>query len=760
MNKNLLSTFAAVASLTVALTSCSTDDTPAPVIDGELVDVQITAAVAQQLSRAVADGTNVNEITYAVYAGDYASDEIGDPLSVFTTADGAAAAQMTDEMNGLSYSLQVQLAKGKTYTIVFWADKQTDGTSPYTFSAADKTVTVSYDDALANDTSRDAFFGVTTLTAGEVAQTPVTLTRQLALVNLATNDSTAYANSGFAYTKSALTVDHVANTFNFLSKNGKFTGDVKATFALNDLTADKFHISGYSYLGYAFVLPGESTVDVSYSIAATDDTEATEINTITAVPVKANYRTNVYGALLTTKYNVSTTITPDFEGDEDFEIWDGVTVTEPEINDETQEVIVDSPSDLIGLIELINGTSSTKGVRSRAATSIPEGYTIKLTASFDFGGREITPIANGVKRNGSAISTATTATPFTGVIDGQGHTLKNFTITSTVNDAAIANGFIAGLSGEGAKLCNINFSGIKISTAYGEQTAIVGIVEKGATVDNVHVLSGEISGTQAVAGIVGRVLKYGNITNCSNAATITSTRNNVGGIAGAAYYTEENRRMYITNCVNSGAIKAGNSTAGGIVGFSCANVSYCTNSGTVTATATASSVGGVIGEQQNYGSVTNCYNTADVSNTATTISDYGTGGVIGWIRYIGAPASYSAKEKIVVSECSNSGSVKAGTSGVGGIVGVWNNWGTIENCTNSAPILSGAQWVAGIVGGQQDIDTDNNPDFGEKMIYVNNCTSSTPLDCMTNPDGNTSVLKAEIIYVNTNGHVTIDDTVK
>jgi hypothetical protein len=755
MNKNLLSTFATVASLTVALTSCSTDDTPTPVIDGELVDVQITAAVSQQLSRAVADGTNVNEITYAVYAGDYASDEIGDPLSVFTTDDGAAVAQKTDEMNGLSYSLQVQLAKGKTYTIVFWADKQTDGTSPYTFSAADKTVTVSYDDALANDPSRDAFFGVTTLTAGEVAQTPVTLTRQLALVNLATNDSTAYANSGFAYTKSALTVDHVANTFNFLSKNGKFTGDVKATFALNDLTADKFHISGYSYLGYAFVLPGESTVDVSYSIAATDDTEATEINTVTAVPVKANYRTNVYGALLTTKYNVSTTITPDFEGDEDFEIWDGVTVTEPEINSETQEVIVDSPSDLIGLIELINGTSPTKGVRSRAATSIPEGYTIKLTASFDFGGREITPIANGVKRDGSAISTATTATPFTGVIDGQGHTLKNFTITSTVNDAAIANGFIAGLSGEKAKLCNINFSGIKISTAYGEQTAIVGIVEKGATVDNVHVLSGEISGVEAVAGIVGRMLKFGTISNCSNAATIVASGKNAGGIAGAAYYTEVDHRMYISNCVNSGTVTGYSHTVGGIVGICCADVSDCANSGTVTAVNNAQSVGGVIGEQQSIGSVTNCSNTADVSNTAAESTTYGTGGVIGWVRYSGVADSYPVKDKISVKGCSNSGSVKAGTSGVGGIVGVWNNWGTIEDCTNSAPILSGFKFVAGIVGGQQDEPTSpNTSTFGDYMIYVNNCTSSTPLDCMT-----ANNCKAEIIYTNTQGHVTIDGTV-
>jgi hypothetical protein len=727
MNKTSLWSMAIMGALVATVTSCS-NELVAPDADGSLVNVQITASVqnAQILSRgdsrALSDGKNVNQITYAVYAGDYTSSTIGEPLAIFTGADNAATVQKTEsvDMTGdkLEHTVQLQLAKGETYTIVFWADQQTDNVSPYTFDATDKKVTVSYENALANDASRDAFFGIGTLTAGSGTSQSVTLTRQLALVNLATNDVNEYKASMGSFDKSLITVKHAANQLNFFNAQTPTEGDVTATFSLNTLPTDDTPIADYSYLGYAFVLPA-STVDVTYGVGT--GSNGTELNTVNSAPVKANYRTNIYGSLLTDQYNVTTTITPAYTGNENFIVWDGVSVDEPTVNTKDQTITVNSPSEFIGLLNLIN-SGSASGIRSRATDTSYEGYTITLNASFDFAGHEITPIANGVTRNGKTIA----GTPFKGAIDGQGHTLKNFTITEPTSNTNtnLAIGFIAGLSGENAELRNLNFSDIKITSATtAQQTAIVALLTDNAKVTNVHILSGTISGIQSVAGIVGRLIINGTISNCSNAATITGSASNIAGIVGAAYYSAKGYNMVIDNCTNTGAIK-GLSVVGGIAGLSCATITDCENNGAITGT-NGSSVGGIAGEQQNGGSISRCKNTANV----TKGDNYGAGGIVGWIRYHGATSSYPSKNIIEVSDCTNSGNISNTGSGSGGIVGVCYHYGNIHNCVNTAQTITAGEFASGIVGGVQTSDGTSGPvgtdSFGVYKVYVRYNVSTT-----------------------------------
>lgn len=75
---------------------------------------------------------------------------------------------------------------------------------------------------------------------------------------------------------------------------------------------------------------------------------------------------------------------------------------------------------------------------------------------------------------------------------------------------------------------------------------------------------------------------------------------NAGGIVGAAYYTTPSGRMSITGCRNSGSI-SGTDCIGGIAGLSATFVSNCENSGAIAGT--SYSVGGIVGEQKNYGAV-------------------------------------------------------------------------------------------------------------------------------------------------------------
>ena len=70
----------------------------------------------------------------------------------------------------------------------------------------------------------------------------------------------------------------------------------------------------------------------------------------------------------------------------------------------------------------------------------------------------------------------------------------------------------------------------------------IGMLTGGGTADNIAV-SGSVSTKRGNGGIVGRMTISGTISNCVNNAEINGTGANVGGIVGAAYYTETGKRM-------------------------------------------------------------------------------------------------------------------------------------------------------------------------------------------------------------------------
>ncbi len=259
-----------------------------------------------------------------------------------------------------------------------------------------------------------------------------------------------------------------------------------------------------------------------------------------------------------------------------------------------------------------------------------------------------------------------------------------------------------------------------------------------------NVLSGTVNGGKATAGVVSRIMSNGAVKNCSNAADVTASGANCGGIVGAAYYNNAGgKSMSIENCTNTGNVtstKGG--VAGGIVGLSVSDVKGCTNSGTVTGN--AASIGGIVGEQQNIGNVTDCINTGEVINTSNA---YGTGGIIGWIRYSGAANIYTDKAPVTVKGCQNTAVVKS-LGSVGGIIGVFYNHGTVTECTNTAQRLEAGTFVGGIVGSQQN----DGPyiDGAEIMIYVTNNVSTTTLDNMT------GTYKNQYVYVNTPSTITVE----
>ncbi len=714
-------------------TSCSNEEFPAPAPGGD-GSVTFTATLPANInSRAYGDGEVAKTLHYAVY-------ESGSDAVVF--ASDAADSPSAIVVSNTQFTLTLQLVKGKSYDFIFWADA-TEG-SPYTFTSGTKSVSVSYEDLSGNNENRDAFFQtVKGLEISGPIQQPVELRRPFAQFNILTSDLAAVTATGTAVAKVDVTVKGVRNSLNLYS--GIADGAEEVTFTSDALPGQSYSIDGksYDFLAMNYLLTGtepEGTdvqaakrelMDASAEITF-DGGKSTTVE-VANMPVQRNYRTNIYGALLTSPLDLTIDVKPEFFETEInvpvAEPWDGVTVKKPLVNEEAKKVVLAEPAEFIGLAEMVNGTNGE-------TANTFAGYTIELYNDLDFNGHEVPMIAAGASRMASVAS----GKAFSGVIDGKGKTISNFIIRNSGSESS-ATGFIASIKGADAAVKNLTFENVRIETSTSEQTALIGLLSNGATVANVHVKSGAIKGTQAVAGIVGRILSKGTVENCSNAASVTGSQYNIGGIVGSAYY--KNNGMKIKSCTNFGEV-SGTTAVGGVVGFNCADIEGCENTGTVTGMGT--SIGGIVGEQQNTGNVADCHNSAAVINKGN--GQYGTGGIVGWIRYSGGDAYYN-KSLITVSGCSNSADVKGGT-GVAGIVGMIYTYATVDRCTNTASILESNSngFVSGIANHQSDKGNIVSA-LGDPKVIISNNISTTTLNNMI-----TGNLKAQFIYVNDSAAVT------
>ena len=378
--------------------------------------------------------------------------------------------------------------------------------------------------------------------------------------------------------------------------------------------------------------------------------------------------------------------------------------------------------------EVENVAQTTKGNTTTQYSSLAEA----LNAAKDGGTVEL---LKNVTLTGNWTTVGAESEPFKGTFDGKGYTITGLNISTSENDYV---GFIGML--DGGKVKNVKFASVSVTGKNDVGTA-VGRIINGGIVSGVQVLGGTVSGAKRVGGVVGSIIADGSALNCTNAATVTGSVYNVGGIVGAAYYTKTGKQMHITDCKNNGAVTSSGMGAGGIVGLSAANVSGNTNTAEVKGT----EVGGIVGEQKSYGSVTNNTNSGAVTYT-NGANTYGAGGIIGWLRYHGTSeaSAYEVSDIISVTGNKNSGSVTGGND-AGGIVGTVYNSAVIMNNKNTATSFSATTFAAGIVGNYQTTETPAaTAPAQNKLTFGSNNTSTATLDQINAP------CKALLIYTNDN----------
>lgn len=199
---------------------------------------------------------------------------------------------------------------------------------------------------------------------------------------------------------------------------------------------------------------------------------------------------------------------------------------------------------------------------------------------------------------------ATSASPYTGIFDGQNHTISGLYFNQE-------NSYDVGLFGRNnGKIAN---AGILDSYFYG--TSKVGGMcgnNYTGTISNCY-NTGSVSGIGTAGGVSG--YNYtGSITNCYNTGNVSGSSGFVGGVSGY------NSKGTIINSYNAGSV-SGLEYVGGVSGYNDGGtITNCYNTGS--SVSGSGYVGGVNGRNQ--GTITNCYNTSSVSGKERYV-----GGVIG-----------------------------------------------------------------------------------------------------------------------------------
>ena len=515
------------------LASCAQEDVNAPANDG--VNIKVRLPRDMQTRGSFGDGTDagdravLNNLQWSVYE---VVDGVASATPVFSDLKaGAFGGSQTEE------TVTLPLAKGKTYQVAFYADDSTNGFVTYT----DGKINVDYSKAASNTAAEDAFIGrsVQFTVDGAYSET-VTLTRPFAQLNWGTDDLDAKVLGDLLKSLTA----SVKVSSGLYTAMDVLSGEVDATTAVSDavefgtvafsaLPAQTFPVEGYSLIAMDYLLTGDGTIDCELDF----DNGLNPVS-VNAAPVKVNYRTNIYGSLLTAPADFNIKVDNNFETpdnnieNKDIPKWDG---TQEEVTPEDGVYTANTPAQLAYLVNNLKGADALTA------------KTINITSDMDFSGQDWT----------SNTITANLDTGATFTFDFNGHTISGL-------NKAFFDRFVGNIKNVTFVNCNIEgttnengFSGVVCNNLYG-------------TLENVKVENSTITCTgigRSVGAIAGQYTS-GNATDCAvSEITINkATDYKAGGMFGSVNQ-ESNPRVFTNLSASNVTINDDNgSYVGALIG--------------------------------------------------------------------------------------------------------------------------------------------------------------------------------------------------
>ena len=615
MTKKILSATMALIMLFVA--SCQ-NELDTAVATGDTSTVTFSIETPELSTRAYSDGTTATDLQFAIF--DLVERDSKGEISHLENFPATVTPVGTNK-----WTVSFKLVTGNMYKVVFWAAAPN---APYEFEANNDgaTVTVVYTNAVCNDEARDAFYGKTEFTVDGNKTIGVNLTRPFAQLNIGTSDYADAEDANVVPTLSKVTVEGIANKLNLftdeVTSSEDFDGTVTFDYATIPYTNDgdddndeDFPVAGYEYIAMNYLLVGaedKTVVDVEFTCKDGQNREYTR--TVGSVPVQGNYRTNIFGEILTSTAELEVEIKPGYENPDNLVyVWDGTEVAMPAmVNEDGRDIyVITKASELAWLAGAVNGTLKEEYTRSSVAANDFKGKTFRLTKDIDLGGQEWTPIGNS-----NCI--------FKGTLDGQGHVVKNLVITGynsnvglfgVTHDGEIKNlvvenakvsgrlnvGVVAGqpytskytditvqglvqvegmayVGGVGGKNAYADWTNITVDAANGSyvkansiengtayRTYVGGVVgfngEGGHTFKNIT-SNINVEGTTCDVGGLFGIAHYGNkFENCTCTGNVEITdaeeeaeeAQEIGGIAGV-WHNENGQSVTFTNCSFTGTL--------------------------------------------------------------------------------------------------------------------------------------------------------------------------------------------------------------
>ena len=686
MKRCFYSMMAAMALL--LLSACSSDDELSQGNGNEaLVSFNVELSGGMQ-NKAISDGTTAKNLTVHVF------DENGTYLSKLDQAV---------EFREKKASVSINLVKGKTYNFLFWASIKDN--SPYSFGADGKTITVNYDGAKANDESRDAFLGVVKNKVVEASfEESVTLKRPFAQINFLTDDIADAGKNELTIdenTHSSITLSKVATTLNpFTNTVGGFT-EAEVIFSEAVIPALSETVTmglapdaqTYNYLGTAyFLVPAEgenSDAGKDKAILNSATLKIKDINgeglKVENVPVQWNYRTNIYGSLLTATGNFNVTIVPDYDGSHNEEVKTKQVTTVDQVDEAiqsgaTEVIVTEAPKEdaTITIPKVFEQDNETA-----VSISIP-ATTVAIT--IEEGTQETQSAPKEVTITAPTTSNLTINLPNSTVtLNGESYTM----VTATTADNTL-------IIPEGVKVENLTVNkgnveiygdlAVKVTKGPGYKGTITYFI---STVEQLRALATEVNGGTTFSGMqiklsndidlkseewmpIGRSDKafQGTFDGCGYTISnlyINTPAHDIGLFG----YTSNGKVMNFT-LHNAYVNGKGKQEVGAIAGSPfTSSYSNITLTGNVKVEG-YSYVGGMFGKHA-YKSMDNL--TVRVEDGSYVKAESGT-----YRTYVGGVIGFMGEGNITISNVESNINVTGSTCDVGGITGIAHYGNTFENC--------------------------------------------------------------------------------
>lgn len=479
MRKSLL-TYTAISALLFGAASCSQED----IVNPSQGDGNVTFTVelpGDMGTRAFNDGLSAKYLGYAVY----------DENDALVTSKNYYAFR-----NTLTASVSLDLIEGKKYKIAFFAYNSTN--SVFTFDAAAKKATIDYSKMTTNNTDYDCFYALEDIEMKGAFNKNVILTRPVAQVNWGTSDldlqvvQDAYKSQYGQFLLKTNFKTQAYNTLNLLT--GEAEGDpVDVTLASPlypvETRYGTFPVRGYDWLKMNYILVPKDQDLINCTLETYNSSTYVTSIEVTNVPVQRNYRTNIYGALLSTKADITVEKEPIFSGYNDQEVWDGTAGTIKA--DADGNYTINTPSELAAIAKMVNDGNKL------------QGKTVKLNRDLDLNNINWTPISNATDKS------------FDGNFDGCGHTIKNLYINQNGKAAAPA-GLFGRIWNGTTEIRNLKIEGVTIDVTgcIGKPEAAAAVLAQGnvGIIDKVEVSDVTIKASHYAGGIGGNF--YGDVTNC------------------------------------------------------------------------------------------------------------------------------------------------------------------------------------------------------------------------------------------------------